>query len=246
MAPADLTPGSVRTRSRSCAKKAAFSGSGYAASGSEISMVKTWSGVKPGSISRKRAKLRSIRPVPIRSTNARATSDTTKALRRRLRRRPSAPRSPSLRDSVRWILEAWNAGANPKINPVATEAMTVKINTDSSMRMSPALGKLSGTINLSRLIPQVATRTPSAPPAKASARLSVTSWRMRRRRVAPKAERIATSRCREVARASKRFATLAQPISSTKATAPKRTSRAERKLPTTWTCSGTNLTSDPM
>ena len=58
---------------------------------------------------------------------------------------------------------------------------------------------------------------PSAPPAKASIRLSVSSCRTSRPRVAPSESRTEISFCRVVARESSRLATLAQTISSTSA-----------------------------
>ena len=61
---------------------------------------------------------------------------------------------------------------------------------------------------------------PSRPPSRPMTRLSVRNCRRRRRRPAPKAARTATSRCRTVARASRRFATFEQAIRSTQITAP--------------------------
>ena len=52
-----------------------------------------------------------------------------------------------------------------------------------------------------------------------------------RARPAPRAERMANSRLRPVARTSSRLATLAQAISSTRVTAPRRTSRDLRASP---------------
>ena len=63
--------------------------------------------------------------------------------------------------------------------------------------------------------------------------LSVSSCRTSRCHPAPSAVRIATSFCRPLARVSRRFATLAQAISSTSATDPSSTSNARRTLPTT-------------
>ena len=75
-------------------------------------------------------------------------------------------------------------------------------------------------------------RAPSRPraPASESSTLSVSSCRMMRPRPAPMAARIAISRRRPTARASSRFATFAQAISSTKLTAPTSTSSDERTL----------------
>ncbi len=64
--------------------------------------------------------------------------------------------------------------------------------------------------------------SPIAPPINDSSTLSVRSWRMILARAAPSAVRMATSRARTEARASCRFATFAQAISSTNTTAPNR------------------------
>ena len=53
---------------------------------------------------------------------------------------------------------------------------------------------------------------------------------MTRRRPAPSADRIASSRVRTVARASRRLATLAQQISSTKPTTAEKEHRRQAKL----------------
>src|SRR3989442_11480429 len=74
-----------------------------------------------------------MRPVPIRRITAKATCEMTRTLRRRLRPKPSVPRSPSFRDLVTSVLDARNAGASPKIKPVATEARVVKSNADPSI-----------------------------------------------------------------------------------------------------------------
>ena len=64
------------------------------------------------------------------------------------------------------------------------------------------------------------------PPSSESTALSVRSWRTTRLRLAPNAMRTATSRCRTVARASSRLATLTTAIKSTSAIAPSNTSKA--------------------
>ena len=71
-----------------------------------------------------------------------------------------------------------------------------------------------------------ASARPATPPASDSIRLSVSIWRSSRPRSAPSAVRSPSSRCRTVLRASSRFATLTQAISSTRTTAPERTMSA--------------------
>ena len=70
----------------------------------------------------------------------------------------------------------------------------------------------------------IASKIPPAPPRRESNRLSVITWRTRRAPDAPSAARTAISRWRVLARARRRFATLAQAISSTRLTAPSNSS----------------------
>ena len=72
---------------------------------------------------------------------------------------------------------------------------------------------------------------PRTPPAMVSKALSMSNWRTRRHRPAPRAPRMANSRFRAVARTSRRFATFAQAMSSTRLTAPRRIIRESRTFP---------------
>ena len=85
-----------------------------------------------------------------------------------------------------------------------------------------------------------------APPAMPSRTLSVSNWRITRAGLAPRAARIANSRVRPVERASRRLATLAQAIRSTKLTAPSSTSKIPFTLPTTSVLSGIRETPVPL
>ena len=69
--------------------------------------------------------------------------------------------------------------------------------------------------------PQKAPTTPNAPPAKENTNASVTNCRIRRLRVAPSALRMASSRSRTEACASRRFATFAHATSSSKSNSSK-------------------------
>ena len=71
----------------------------------------------------------------------------------------------------------------------------------------------------------MASRTPNSPPRNASRRFSVSSCCTSRPRRAPVAARNANSFCLAAPAASNRFATLAQPMSSTKLTVPSRKPR---------------------
>ena len=99
--------------------------------------------------------------------------------------------------------------------------ITVNTAATSSMRASTlgdsAIGRLFGTRRARSGSAATAMQTPRAPPMPANTRLSVIKWRTRRSRPAPIAVRTAISRRRSIARASRRFARLAQAISSTHA-----------------------------
>jgi hypothetical protein len=84
----------------------------------------------------------------------------------------------------------------------------------------------------------MARRKPSSAEATDSTTLSVSSCRTMRCGEAPIEIRTATSRSRSAARASSRFATFAQAISSRKPTAPKSVQRTARELPTSRSFSG--------
>jgi hypothetical protein len=84
----------------------------------------------------------------------------------------------------------------------------------------------------------IASSTPPTPPNAASTTLSVRTCRLSRAPVAPRALRTASSRLREDPRARRRFATLAQAMRRTSATAPSRIRRGARTSPTIVSCSG--------
>ncbi len=86
-----------------------------------------------------------------------------------------------------------------------------------------------------------ANTSPSRPAASASSALSVTSCETSRRRLAPSAARTPSSLVLALARASRRFATLAHAISSTSATAPASRFSVGRVAPTSCSCSGTTI-----
>ena len=80
----------------------------------------------------------------------------------------------------------------------------------------------SGIAATSALMPKYAKKQPTAAPARASTKLSTSSWRTRRDRLAPSEARIAISRSRAVARVSSMFATLLHAINSRSPTAAAR------------------------
>ena len=81
--------------------------------------------------------------------------------------------------------------------------------------------------------PSTARPSPTTPPARPSATLSISKLETRRPRVSPNAARTAISWRRPSARTRKRFATLAQPIRKMSPTAPSRIHSAGAMSPTT-------------
>ena len=88
----------------------------------------------------------------------------------------------------------------------------------SSVRSSVTLSRNVVSSRTRNALPHVASSRPSAAPAPDSNRLSVSIWRAIRNREAPSAIRRPISWRRALARASIRFAMLAQAMSSTSAT----------------------------
>jgi hypothetical protein len=167
---------------------------------------------------------------------------------RRSRWRPlAAERPPSLSVSARFSREACQAGAQPKSMPARLVAAIVNSSTGTLSRTSASDGSVKGGMVawITSSSPR-ARATPRAPPTSASTTLSVSSCRTSRLRPAPSAERTTSSRWRAEPRASCRFATLAQAISSTKPTAassshsPRTVSRSRKLF-----CSGSTLTLQP-
>ena len=240
--PVATTPGNLETRSTACRKNSrSCSGLGYRASGSQMRMVNTFSGRKPGSTCIKRRKLFSSSPAPASSTSDKAISATTSERRSANDDLPAVePRPPSLRDSCE-TLDICKLGAMPKSTPVPMEISVVKASTQPS-RCAPARrGKLAAAMVVRTRTPHRAITSPATPPASAKATLLVRSWRTSRRRSAPKAVRIAISRSRAEERASRRLATLAQAIKSTRPTAPIRIHRAVWRSPTISSSSGVTI-----
>ncbi len=92
----------------------------------------------------------------------------------------------------------------------------------------------SGRACSSSSIAQEATTSPASPPSVPSSRLSTNNCRAIRPRDPPSDSRTAISFCRAAARASIRFATLAQAINSTNATTPISTSSGVDALRRNW------------
>ena len=144
-----------------------------------------------------------------------ATCPTSSPVRTRERRKLPSP-APALRAGVKSARPSCHAGATPASRPVRRATATVKQSTrPSSAGLSPGtLGRRNARITGPT---HSVTSSAPVPPASPSSALSVRSCRARRRRPAPMASRTAISRCRCIARASNRFATLAQAMRSTMA-----------------------------
>ena len=97
-------------------------------------------------------------------------------------------------------------------------------------RCASRRGKRAGAASGSSRTSVHASARPAAPPAADSTRLSVRSCRTSRARLLPSAARIVSSRWRAAPRESSRFATFAQAMSSTRATALARTRIAGRTV----------------
>ena len=124
--------------------------------------------------------------------------------------------------SFRSQRAACNAGASPKITGVNTANASVKANTWAFSPITDSAGIESGgivaTMNFS---PPHAAKAPSAAPPIASTRLSASRSRISLAWPAPSTARRANSFSRAVARASIKFATFTQAISSSNPTAVK-------------------------
>jgi hypothetical protein len=125
---------------------------------------------------------------------------------------PDTLRLFSLSATPTSIFVARSAGAIPNTIPASTVADAVKVKILQSAGSAVPRGGGSSDC------PQRATIRPSAPPAPASNKLSVSSCRMRRARVAPIERRTEISRWRVAVRERRRFATFAQTSRSTGAT----------------------------
>ncbi len=186
------------------------------------------------------SRLFSIRPAPSRRSTAIAVWALASAPRRLVRRIPAdCPPAPSRSASVRFRRSVCSAGANPKRNVVASVSAAAK----ASIRPSIAIGASVGSPAVPRAamtrIPAHAIASPSAAPAAASTKLSVSSCRVRRPCPAPIAERTAISRWRPSARERRRLATFAHAMSMRNPTAPKTSERARRAPPRTSSSTGT-------
>ena len=129
---------------------------------------------------------------------------------------------------------AFSAGTSPNTRAVSTATPSVNARTGVFSWITASAGIISCGISATRnLSPPHASSVPTAAPPVASIRLSTRSCRTNLLRLPPSAERMANSFSRVVARASSKFATFPQPISSSNPTAAKTIKSVVLNLPTT-------------
>ncbi len=212
-------------------------GSGYCEVGSDTRMVSRPSGRNPTGTCVSLVKLCSSRPAPTSSISVSATSAITSG--------PAAPRRDVARGPA--PLSASTGACRPRkddgTSPKTTPATSDTTSENASARPFTAISEPRGSpssAERAKPTPQNASSTPARPPASASRTLSLTSHRVRSRRLAPSATRIAASCARPAARTRSRLATFAQATSSTSPTAPINTSSGDLVLPTVRSRTGTS------
>ena len=198
--------------------------------GNEMRIETRPAALNPAGACRSFTKLLSNRPAPTRSINDSATSPTTSPAPSRLRW-DVAVRLLACSASTGACLAARSAGATPNNMPAPAEAASENAITEALISTSAPRGSPRTTADASSTS-HIARTVPSAPPANASTALSAPSHFTNCSRLAPSAARIAVSCARAVARTSRRLATLAQAISSTRPTTAVSTSSGDRVLPT--------------
>ena len=168
-----------------------------------------------------RKKLFTSRPAPVNKIADRATSATTKTFRSRLADRLAVELLAfSLSGPAIVWLDRCKAGASPNRIPAPKDTSSANANAERVKPLSPTLVTSAGVTRMIALINQCASKSPAAALTRASSRLSVNNWRMISLRPAPRAQRIATSLRRSVARDNRSVATFAHAINRTRVTAP--------------------------
>ena len=163
--------------------------------------------------------MRRNRPAPMSSTTDRATCTTTSERLATRRDRPPVDRPPSLRAAATRTRAACHIGA--RLNSTPVPSVNAADNASTRGLKSASSGTGSHDVPSRYGIPlrsQNPSSKPTAPPRLASTSPSVSIWRAMRNEPAPRASRRLTSRCRDTARASSRFARFAQAMSSTRPT----------------------------
>jgi hypothetical protein len=179
----------------------------------------------PGSAAWERNNPRINRPAMISRSIETAACAPTKQLRSLERENRNAAFS-SFKAAVKPRPLDRSAGRSPKRMPVVTKSANAyektrrsRLEFRSEKLMPGRRGvKTDSTPVYKILLVHIETARPIAPPSKERSRLSVSSRRITRARLPPRASRIAISRCRAAPRARSIFATLAQATSNTSPT----------------------------
>ena len=192
---ADWTPGTCRIRSRiSTWRRRVRSGSSESGLGIDIANVSSCSPcVKPGSTRFSAWKLRIIRPDATSRTSASAISATTSTLRVRCRSRLSLADRPPFLSAVTRGDAYFTTGIKPNRTPAATESSATNPRTAGWSAISLTRGNAAGAVARTIRIAAAARPTPTTPPASPMPMLSDRSVRASCPRVAPRAERTASS-----------------------------------------------------
>ena len=110
------------------------------------------------------------------------------------------------------------APGRTRVQPPTTQSRRTPRPVRRTLRLTALGNSPGGTSDGATLRIAAPTAIPISPPSAASTRLSVRICDTIRRRLAPSAERTASSRARLIVRARSKLATLAQHINSTKPT----------------------------
>ena len=187
---------------------------------------------------------------PMSRTTARPISPAVNSPPNRRWLRP-LPRllSPSARRRLRSTRDEIRAGTRPNASTAVMAMAVVNARTVASIGTPWPVRPIRVIVGpVSATTASIATRpmmNPTAPPDTASRTLSVMSCCTIRRRVAPSAARIAISGLRAAPRASSRLARFAHAISSTRQTAPERTSNGSRSWRVRIVWSGSTVAPSP-
>ena len=189
------TPGTRAICSTICVMTGATSrGLVRSTTGGEIWVVSTFSGSKPGSMRSTDTKLPMKSDAPTTSTTASASSTTTNRFLSRRLPAPVLPRPPLLSAVVRSTRELCRAGMMPKRMPVTSDSRAAAASTRRLSAIAATRGTSSEIADRRIWMPHEAATTASAVPAIERTRLSISSCRTSRQRLAPSVARIPTSR----------------------------------------------------
>ena len=157
---------------------------------------------------------------PVNNSSVKATCPATRYLRNRTWAGPAEVVDPwSFSVCETPVRVARQAGISPNTSAETAVAAVANANTLPSTRaVIPCTIASETTASVKMFIIQAPKMSPRTPPPSAQRKLSTNNCRIIRPGEAPRAERMANSRCRAAAFASSRFATLVHAISSTSAT----------------------------